>query len=223
MEKIKLLYGTGNAAKLDLMKKYLEDLKQLEIIGLKDLPYEWKEPEESGSVPMENARQKALCYYKTCHIPVFSADSGLFIEGLPEEEQPGVHVRRVGGKNLTDAEMRAHYKQIAAQFGGRCVAQYRNAICLVFSEDEMYEIQSEDLNWSRFYLTTDEREQRMEGFPLDAISARFETGEHFYDGVPGFESKNLGTGYRQFFQKSLEEHEKRIAGSAEAGRTGGKK
>lgn len=215
MEKIKLLYGTGNAGKLELMKEYLAELEQVEIVGLKDLPYDWKEPEESGSKPLQNARQKALCYYRISHMPVFSADSGLFIEGLPDEEQPGVHVRRVGGKNLTDEEMRAHYKQIAARFGGRCVAQYRNAVCLVFSEDERYETESEDLNWSRFYLTTDEREQRIEGFPLDAISARLETGEHFFDGAPEYESKNMGEGFRRFFQKSLEAHEKRKAGEKE--------
>lgn len=209
MKKITLLYGTGNAAKLALMKEYLEELDEIELAGLKDLPFQWEEPEESGSAPLENARQKALCYYRTCRMPVFSADSGLFIEGLSDEEQPGVHVRRVGGKNLTDEEMRAYYKGIAQRFGGRCVAQYRNAICLVFSEDEIYEIESEELNWDKFYLTTDEREQQEEGFPLDAISAIIETGEHFYDSAQNFESKNMGAGYRQFFKKSLKEHEKR--------------
>lgn len=62
----------------------------------------------------------------------FSQDSGLYIEGLPKERQPGVHVRRVNGVNLTDEQMRKYYKKIAAELGGRCVAQYQNAICLVF-------------------------------------------------------------------------------------------
>lgn len=208
MEKITLLYGTGNAAKLALMREYLKDLEQVKLIGLKELSCEWEEPEESGREPLENARQKALCYYKTCHMPVFSMDSGLFIEGLPDEEQPGVHVRRVDGENLTDAEMREHYKKIAARFGGKCAAQYRNAICLVFSEDEIYEIQSEDLNGSRFYLTTDEREQQMEGFPLDAISVRIETGEHFYDADWEDGTYNEWISVLQFFRKALEQHEK---------------
>lgn len=38
-------------------------------------------------------------------IPVFASDSGLYIEGIEAERQPGVHVRRVGGKELTDEEM----------------------------------------------------------------------------------------------------------------------
>ena len=39
--------------------------------------------------PLENARQKALAYYRICGQPVFSQDSGLYIEGLPKERQPG--------------------------------------------------------------------------------------------------------------------------------------
>lgn len=209
MEKITLLFGTGNAAKLQLMKDYTKNMEGIELVGLKELPYSWEEPEESGKEPLENARQKALCYYRTCHIPVLSADSGLFIEGLSDEEQPGVHVRRVNGKILNDEEMRAHYKKIAEQFGGRCVAQYKNAVCLVFSEEEIYTSQSEDLSWEKFYLTTDERPQQMEGFPLDSISADFQTGNHFYD----FENKgaveNDGNGFVRFLRKALAEHEKK--------------
>lgn len=210
-DKIRLIYGTGNLAKLELMKEYMSNMEDVEIIGLRELSCAWEEPEESGKEPLENARQKALCYYRTCRMPVFSEDSGLFIEGLPEEEQPGVHVRRVGGKNLTDEEMRAYYKGIAAQFGGRCVAQYRNAICLVFSEDEIYESRPGELNWEKFYLTTDEREQQLEGFPLDAISADFKTGRHFYDCGGEFEPEN-GKGSELFFKRALEAHDKRVNG-----------
>lgn len=217
MEKITLLYGTGNAAKLAMMKKYLESVEQVEIVGLKDLPYEWEEPEESGKEPLENARQKALCYYKTCHMPVFSADSGLYIEGLSEEEQPGVHVRRVNGKTLNDEEMRCYYKKIAERFGGRCVAQYKNGICLVFSEEEIYARQTEDLSWEKFYLTTDERPQRMEGFPLDAISADYKTGKHCYDLNEQETFEEDGSGFVRFFQEALEAHKKRVAGTGEKG------
>lgn len=209
MEKLTLLYGTGNAGKLALMKKYLEGMENVEIAGLKDLPYAWEEPEESGNDPLENARRKALCYYRTCRMPVFSEDSGLFIEGLSEEEQPGVHVRRVGGKNLTDEEMREHYKGIAERFGGKCIAQYRNAICLVFSEEEIYTSQGEELNWEKFYLTTDERPQKIEGFPLDAISAYIKTGQHFYDSDQACGVEEDASGVVRFFQTALKEHEKR--------------
>lgn len=176
-----LIYGTGNAGKLDLMRHYLSTLQEIRLLGLKDLPFCWGEIEECGKDPLENARQKALAYYRICGQPVFSQDSGLYIEGLPKERQPGVHVRRVNGVNLTDEQMRKYYKKIAAELGGRCVAQYQNAICLVFSENEIYEARGGALNWKKFWLMTEERPQRMEGFPLDAICADYRTGRHFYD------------------------------------------
>ena len=209
MEKIKLIYGTKNAGKLAIMRRYLKELENVEMISLADLDFKWEEPEESGSRPLENARQKALAYYRICHMPVFSADSGLFIEGLPEEEQPGVHVRRVNGKNLNDEEMRSHYMAIATRLGGRCTAQYRNAICLVFSEDEIYESEDEALSWGKFYLTTEERPQKIAGFPLDAISADGITGQHFYDCENTSTLETDGSGFDRFFRQALKAHANR--------------
>lgn len=206
---ISLIYGTGNSGKLDLMRHYLSELPEIQLLGLKDLPVCWPEVDECGKDPLENARQKALAYYHTCGQPVFSQDSGLYIEGLPKERQPGVHVRRVNGVNLTDEQMREYYKSIAAEFGGRCAVQYQNAICLVFSEDEIYEARGGALNWKKFWLTTEERPQRMAGFPLDAISAEYSTGVHFYDSVQTMPEEE-GDGVRDFFRDALKQHEKRM-------------
>lgn len=210
MEKIRLIYGTQNAGKLAVMRKYLKNIEELEIIGLSDLDFDWEEPEESGSRPLDNAVQKAMCYYKTCRMPVFSADSGLYIEGLSAEEQPGVHVRRVGGKHLNDEQMRAHYKGIAARLGGSCTAQYRNAMCLVFSEDEIYQSDAPDLSNGSFLLTTDERPQKLKGFPLDCISADRETGIHYYDWVDRVETEDVGRGCERFFREVLAIHRERM-------------
>ena len=96
---MKLLYGTGNAAKVSVMRQRLSGLN-LELVSLQDLEAEGKElPEiaEDGASLLENAKEKALAYYRAFQVPVFSCDSGLYIEGIPEEEQPGIHVRRVRG------------------------------------------------------------------------------------------------------------------------------
>ena len=81
---MKLLYGTGNPAKLSSMKKKLKKI-EIELIGLKDLDCEIPDVPETGRTPLENARQKALAYYHTFNIPVFSCDSGLYFDGIPED------------------------------------------------------------------------------------------------------------------------------------------
>lgn len=88
---MKLLYGTGNEAKLASMKRALSNLK-LDLIGLKDLERAIPQVKETGNSPLENARIKAKAYYNTFGIPVFSCDSGLYFEGLPADVQPGVNV-----------------------------------------------------------------------------------------------------------------------------------
>ena len=96
---MKLLYGTGNPAKLSAMRKRLESLTEkydIELIGLKDLNTEIPQVPEDGNTPLENAHQKAAAYYEAFHIPVFSCDSGLYFDGISGDIQPGVHVRTIG-------------------------------------------------------------------------------------------------------------------------------
>ena len=76
---MKLLYGTGNLAKLSAMRNRLEQL-DIELIGLNDMRAEGKivpKVIEDGNTPLENARLKAMAYYEAFQIPVFSCDSGL--------------------------------------------------------------------------------------------------------------------------------------------------
>ena len=64
------------------------------------------------------------------------------------------------------------------------------------------------LNWKKFWLMTEERPQRMEGFPLDAICADYRTGRHFYDGEATMPEEE-GDGVRDFFRNALKQHEMR--------------
>lgn len=84
--------------------------------------------------------------------PVFSCDSGLLIEGLSTQEQPGVHVRVKDGIRMTDGQMTAYYSGIAHRLGGCCRARYQNAVCLILSETKRYEYDGEDIGGEAFYL-----------------------------------------------------------------------
>ena len=129
---MKLLYGTGNLAKLSAMRNRLEQL-DIELIGLNDMRAEGKivpKVIEDGNTPLENARLKAMAYYEAFQIPVFSCDSGLYFDNVLDEVQPGVHVRNVNGKCLSDDEMIDYYSGLVKVYGN-LVARYRNAICFV--------------------------------------------------------------------------------------------
>ena len=200
---MKILYGTGNPAKLEAMRRRLEGLN-IEIIGLKDIDMEIPEIEEDGTTPLENARKKAWGYYQAFQIPVFSCDSGLYIENIPEEEQPGVHVRTIHGKYLTDEEMLEHYTKLAVKYGD-LKARYRNAICLVMDEKHIYEAMEESMASEPFFITSKPHSTiRKEGFPLDSISIDIKTGKYFYD-LEGNELDQVAVedGFLEFFKQHL--------------------
>lgn len=151
---MKLLYGTGNRAKLSVMRSRLKQL-DIELIGLDDLRAEGKtipQVVEDGKSPLENARLKATAYYEAFHIPVFSCDSGLYFDNVPEAIQPGVYVRNVNGKCLTDDEMIDYYSGLVKIYGN-LVARYRNAICFVQDDTHIYEAMEPSMESEKFILT----------------------------------------------------------------------
>lgn len=180
---MKLLFGTGNQAKLSVMRNRLEKIG-IELIGLCDLEADGKSiPEvlETGNTPLENARLKALAYYKAFQMPVFSCDSGLYFDNIPDEIQPGVHVRNVNGKCLSDEEMTKYYTGLAKKYGN-LVAQYRNAICFVMDEKHIYEAMEDSLYSEKFIITDKPHSTvRKKGFPLDNISIDMKTNKYYYD------------------------------------------
>lgn len=204
MSKITLLFGTGNPSKLNTMRKSLEGL-DIELSSLRDMEKSPPVVDESGSSPLENARIKALAYFRFYGVPVFSLDSGLFFENVPEELQPGVHVRNVAGKHLSDNEMIAYYSALAREYGGRLTARYKNALCLVMSENEVYQSMDESLWGKAFYLTdTPHKRVHTEGFPLDRLSVDIESGEYYYD-LPKSVESSMNIGFRRFFENYLKE------------------
>lgn len=205
---MKLLYGTGNPAKVAAMQNRLSELG-IELISLKDLRAQGREipaVPETGRTPLENARQKAHAYYEAFQMPVFSCDSGLYFDDVPEEIQPGVHVRTVNGEYLTDEQMLAHYIGLVKRYG-RLTAKYRNAICFVRDSEHSYEAMSPDMESERFWLTDIPHSSiRRPGFPLDSISLDPQTGKYFYD-LPetAVDQVAVEEGFLTFFRQIMED------------------
>lgn len=203
-ERLKLLYGTGNPAKLQGMRETLSPL-DLEIVGLSDMDKALPEVPENGKNPLENACGKAMAYYQFYGVPVFSCDSGLYFENVPDDEfQPGINVRNIGGKRLSDSEMILYYGLKARQYGGKLTARYKNAICLVLSENEIFKSMDESLWGEPFYIVGKPHEKRVEGFPLDSLSVDIASGEYYFD-LPQNVESNMNEGFRAFFENVLKE------------------
>ena len=199
---MKILYGTTNQGKLLAMKKSVEGLG-IELISLRDVEGELPNIIENGKTPLENAEIKARAYFEAFHMPVFSCDSGLYFEELTDEEQPGIHVRRVGGKELTDEEMIAHYGSLAERYGGKITGRYRNAIYFVLDENHHFSSMDMSIATEPFILVAEPHTKRVEGFPLDSLSVDIVSGKYYYDLAVKDVSTSVDDGVRRFFTSIL--------------------
>ena len=200
---MKLLYGTTNEAKLNLMKNALKSTG-IEIISLKDVHGKIPMVEECGKSPLENAELKARTYFEAFEIPVFSCDSGLYFDNISDEEQPGIYVRRVNGRELSDSEMTEYYGTLSAKHGGRLIGRYRNAIYLILDKDHHYSSMDISIATEPFILCPIPHEKKVEGFPLDRLSKDIKTEQYYYDMETPTLTSDTEEGLRRFFTSILE-------------------
>jgi len=207
---MQLIYGTTNQGKLDSMRNRLKSL-DIEILSLNDVAAPKLAIPEVGNSPLANARIKAIAYFEALQRPVFSADSGLYIDGLALDDprQPGVNVR--GVNDYMDDEMAiAHYAALSKSLGGRIVARYINAICLVMGDGQIYEHIGDDINSAPFIIADVPHPRRTTGFPLDSLSINIASGKYYMDmevdTTTGETHKSGATysGFVTFFQKILD-------------------
>ena len=204
MSNIKLLYGTTNKAKITVMENAVRDLG-IELISLNDLNCELPVIVENGKTPLENAEIKARAYYEAFRMPVFSCDSGLYFDELSDEEQPGIHVRRVNGRELSDEEMTKYYASLARKHGGKLTGRYRNAIYFILDEKSHYSSMDMSIATESFMLVSKSHPKRVEGFPLDSLSKDMKTDKYYYDLEEREVSSNVEEGLKDFFVNVLKE------------------
>lgn len=199
---MELLYGTTNEGKILAMRHALEPMG-ITVKGPRQMEADLPSVAEIGRSPLENARLKAQAYYQAFQVPVFSCDTGLYLEGLPEELQPGIYVRRPLGYEMTDAQMTEYYSGLARKFGD-LRAQYRNAVCFCKNEQELYESEDFKLSGEPFLLTSTPHPQSQSGFPLDRISIQLSSGKYYYDLQGNAQDEvALDEGFREFFSHAL--------------------
>ena len=107
----KIVIATRNPAKKERYGRIFSQVVE-EVLGLQDIDIQDK-PTESGETAEENAEIKAKFYAERTGLPVFSEDEALYVDFLPSDEQPGVHVRRIDGKDeVDDNQLLAHWEEV---------------------------------------------------------------------------------------------------------------
>ena len=172
---MEVLFATTNPAKIKSYKEKLEE-HGIKVLTLKDLGINI-DVEETGKTAIENACIKAKTYGEIAKKITIGIDTNLFFENVPENKQPGTHVRRVNGKTLTDEEMIKYYKNLANEYGGRLTAKWVNGVAIYNGK----ETKTYSFTKNKFYLVNTESEKRHQGYPLDSISIIPEFNKYLTD------------------------------------------
>ena len=172
---MEVLFATKNPAKIKRYSQKLEE-RGIQVLTLQDIDINLK-VEETGKNALENAYLKAKAYYDATRIISIGIDDTLFIEGLPDEKQPGTNVRRVNGKELSDDEMIQHYTNLVKEYGEKLIARWVYGIAIYNGS------KSKQYTWSKenFYFVDKPCEKRNPGYPLDSISVMPEYNKYFVE------------------------------------------
>ena len=173
-----IIFATTNQSKSKRFSKGLKELG-IEVLSLKDIDIKL-DIEEDGSTAIENALIKARECYKKTKKPSMGMDDTLYMEGVPEDRQPGLFVRRVNGKSLTDEEALEYYTNLVKEYGvdGRinCKWVYGLAVINEKGEETTY-------TWSKdnFYMVSSRSDKINPGYPLNSISKYKRLDKYFTD------------------------------------------
>lgn len=174
---MKVLFATGNDKKYQLMKERLKDFENIEVIMPKDLQINI-DVDENGETAEENAILKVKAYYEKTNMPVIAEDSGLWVEKFSEENQPGLFVKRVKGKEgLSNEDILAHYISCLQSVGGESLARYKTGVALIDKTGNLHSITIEE---EPFLLTTKKSNKKyLNGGILDIISYDINSKKYF--------------------------------------------
>lgn len=176
---MKLLFATGNDYKFKLMQERLSCFEDIELVSPKTEGININVVED-GTTAEENAIKKATAYYEATHLPTIAEDSGLHIDGFKPEEQPGLFVKRVNGRDdLSDDEILKHYINLLRKHNGRCLANYFTGVCII---DEEGNIHSDTIEETQFlFVDKPSKRVNLKGGILDMISYDLDCEKYFND------------------------------------------
>lgn len=113
---MKILLATHNQGKIKRYRNLFAELKSLELITLADLNITTK-VDEPFNTPEENSIHKAIEYGNLTNLPTIAIDEAVTTNFLPDDEQPGVLVRRFKeNRELSDEEILVLWQNIFTKY-----------------------------------------------------------------------------------------------------------
>lgn len=182
-----IIFATSNETKAKrFSKKLLEN--DIEVLSLKDLDMKL-DIEENGDSAVENAILKAKECYKKTNKQCMGMDDTLYIENVPEIEQPGLYVRRKDNRVLSDDEMMDYYINLVKKYGlnGRLNCKWIYGLAVINDRGEC-----NTYSWSKdnFYLTDTKSKIVNKGYPLNSIS-KYKNNNKFFTEMTEEDNKKI--------------------------------
>ncbi len=161
-----IIFGTTNSAKIAHVQAALDPLG-VKVRGIGEFG-QFPDLEEDGKTPQENSRKKAIYYSSQIGKPVLSMDIALYFDGISDDEQPGLNVRRITGftGRPTDEELIQYYSKLIEKHGGEVTGHWEFAMCIASPNGKIKEATA----FSRDrYFTSKISSKRISGYPLTSI------------------------------------------------------
>ncbi len=172
-----IIFATGNPTKAKRFSKGLIE-HNIEVLSLRDIGIHLTS-DENGANVIENAIIKAKdCYNQTGKI-CMGMDDSLYLEGVPEDKQPGLFVRRSNdGKALTDEEVLDYFIGLVKQYGinGRLNCKWVYGLAVIDSVGEIH-----TYTWEKggMYMVDTPSSVINPGYPLNSISKYNDIDKYF--------------------------------------------
>lgn len=137
---MKILLATNNKAKIERFKRLIKTIdSNIELFSPSELGIEIINTKETGKTIMENAELKARSYLGKVDMPIFSNDTGFYVEGEGLIDAPKRKaLEGLDENNLTEEEISKKllkfWKGIASKYGGKVDAAWIEAFVLLYPD-----------------------------------------------------------------------------------------
>lgn len=100
-------------------------------------------------------------------------DNALYINGMADRDQPGIHVRRIDGtERSTDGELLNHYQKLVQALGESVNGHWEFGVCVADPDEKVWETTVK----SPRIFSCKKSKQIVPGYPLEFIQMEPYTG-----------------------------------------------